>query len=206
MFLENWETIVYTCIFLLPGFIIKELIDSIVPPKGYNEIKFIFICIIYSIINLALWIWLDIIIFEKLKSNIVPFYIVLSSSNIVTSIVTGTVIGLIKHFELPIKIFRLFRIKMNHPIPTAWDYIFNKKEECFVTVRLKSGNTVSGNFFCNSFASSEATERDLYLEKIYDVDDNNIWNDVPRSLGMYISKDEIETIEFFTKEEIENGK
>lgn len=95
---------------------------------------------------------------------------------------------------------------MNHPIPTAWDYIFNKKEECFVTVTLKSGKTVSGNFFCNSFASSETIELDLYIEKIYDVDDNENWNEVPRSLGMYISKDEIETIEFFTMEEIENGK
>lgn len=206
MALDNWETIVYTCIFLLPGFIITELIDSIVPPKSFREVKFIFSCIIYSIINLALWIWLDIIIFEKLKTNLVPFYIVLSSSNIVTSIITGTIIGLIKHCELPRKIFRLFKVQMNHPIPTAWDYLFNKKEECFVTVTLKSGKTVSGNFFCNSFASSETTERDLYIEKIYDVDDNENWNEVPRSLGMYISKDEIETIEFFTMEEIENGK
>lgn len=206
MTLDNWETIVYTCIFLLPGFIITELIDSIVPPKSFKEVKFIFSCIIYSIINLALWIWLDVIIIEKFKSKTVPFYIVLSSSNVGTSIITGSIIGLIKHFELPRKLFGLFKIKMNHPVPTAWDYIFNKKEECFVTVTLKSGKTVSGNFFCNSFASSEATERDLYIEKIYDVDDNENWNEVPRSLGMYISKDEIETIEFFTMEEIENGK
>lgn len=206
MVLENWETIVYTCVFILPGFIITELIDSIVPPKSFRELKFIFSCIIYSIINLALWIWLDVIIFENLKSKTVLFYIVLSSSNIMTSIITGTIIGLIKHCELPRKIFRLFKVQMNHPIPTAWDYFFNKKEECFINVRLKSGNTVSGKFFCNSFASSESTERDLYIEKIYDVDDKNTWNEVPRSLGMYISKDEIETIEFFTVEEIENGK
>lgn len=206
MVLENWETIVYTCVFILPGFIITELIDSIVPPKSFRELKFIFSCIIYSIINLALWIWLDVIIFENLKSKNVLFYIVLSSSNIMTSIITGTIIGLIKHCELSRKIFRLFKVQMNHPIPTAWDYFFNKKEECFITVRLKSGNTVSGKFFCNSFASSEAAERDLYIEKIYDVDDKNTWNEVPRSLGMYISKGEIETIEFFTVEEIENGK
>lgn len=206
MALDNWETIVYTCIFLLPGFIITELIDSIVPPKSFREVKFIFSCIIYSIINLALWIWLDVIIIEKFKAKTVPFYIVLSSSNIVTSIITGSIIGLIKHFELSRKLFGLFKIKMNHPVPTAWDYFFNKKEECFVTIRLKSGNMVSGNFFSNSFASSDAEERDLYLEKIYDVDDANVWNEIPRGKGMYISKDEIETIEFFQKEDIENGK
>ena len=55
-------------------------------------------------------------------------------------------------------------------------------------------------------ASSDAEERDLYLEKIYDVDDANVWNEIPRGKGMYISKDEIETIEFFQKEDIENGK
>lgn len=206
MALDNWETIVYTCIFLLPGFIITELIDSIVPPKSFRKVKYIFSCIIYSIINLALWIWLDVIIIEKFKSKTVPFYIVLSSSNIVTSIITGSIIGLIKHFELPRKLFGLFKIKMNHPVPTAWDYFFNKKEECFVTIRLKSGYMVSGKFFSNSFASSDAEERDLYLEKIYDVDDANVWNEIPRGKGMYISKDEIETIEFFQKEDIENGK
>ena len=71
MVLENWETIVYTCVFILPGFIITELIDSIVPPKSFRELKFIFSCIIYSIINLALWIWLDVIIFKNLKSKTV---------------------------------------------------------------------------------------------------------------------------------------
>ena len=42
--------------------------------------------------------------------------------------------------------------------------------------------------------------------KKLETSDENTWNEVPRSLGMYISKDEIETIEFFTVEEIETQK
>ena len=204
MILENWETIVYTCVFLLPGFIINELVDSIVPPKAFKELKFFFSCIIYSIINLAVWIWLDIIIFEKLKSKTIPFYIILSSSNIVTSIITGTLIGLIKHCELPRKIFRLFKVHMNNPIPTAWDYFFNKKEPCFVVVTLKSGKTVYGLYSTESFASSENSERDLYIEETYNFNDEKEWKKIPRNKGIYINREEIETIEFYSMEEENN--
>ena len=88
MTLDNWETIVYTCIFLLPGFLIKEVIDSIVPPKFHNDVKFFFTCIIYSLLNLALWAWLDKIVYNHWKSeNLYLLYLALL--NIITAIFTG---------------------------------------------------------------------------------------------------------------------
>ena len=106
MTLENWETVVYTCIFLLPGFLIKEVIDSIVPPKFHNDVKFFFTCIIYSILNLAIWAWLDKIIYNTCKNeNIILLYLALL--NLFTSLVTGFIIGTIKYYNFPFNLIFL---------------------------------------------------------------------------------------------------
>lgn len=88
--------------------------------------------------------------------------------------------------------------KINNPIPTAWDYYFNKKEPCFVVITLKSGKSIYGLFSDKSFASSEQTERDLYIEKTYNFNDETEWKEIPRNKGIYINKEDIETIEFYS--------
>lgn len=195
MNLDSWETIVYTCIFLLPGFLIKEVIDSIVPPKFYNDVKFFFTCIIYSIFNLALWAWLDKIVYTNCKNeNTVLLYIALI--NLGTSFFTGFIIGFIKYYNFPFNILNIR--KLNNPIPTAWDYYFNKKEGCFVIIALKSGKKIYGLYAQNSFASSENSERDIYIERIYNYNNDEPWKEVPRSQGIYINREDIETIEFYS--------
>ena len=195
MNLDSWETIVYTCIFLLPGFLIKEVIDSIVPPKFHNDVKFFFTCIIYSILNLALWAWLDKIVYTNCKNeNTVFLYLALI--NLGTSLFAGFIIGFIKYYNFPFNILRIK--KLNNPIPTAWDYYFNKKEPCFVVITLKSGKSIYGLFSDKSFASSEQAERDLYIEKTYNFNDETEWKEIPRNKGIYINKEDIETIEFYS--------
>lgn len=198
MTLENWETVVYTCIFLLPGFLIKEVIDSFVPPKFHNDVKFFFTCIIYSILNLAIWAWLDKIIYNTCKNeNIILLYLALL--NLLTSLVTGFIIGTIKYYNFPFNL--IFLKKINNPIPTAWDFYFNKKESCFVVISLKSGKIIHGLYSENSFSSSETTERDLYIEKTYKYSNKKPWKEIPRNKGIYIDKNEIETIEFYSLED-----
>ncbi len=58
----------------------------------------------------------------------------------------------------------------------------------------------------DSFVSSDPTERDIYIQQIYDIDDPNNWN--PRNHGVLITGGEISTIEFWQlldSEETPNG-
>ena len=83
-----------------------------------------------------------------------------------------------------------------HAIPTAWDWKFGRMTSEWVLVTLKDGIRFAG--FCGpqSFISSGAQERDIYLQWIYDIDAENKWS--PRGEnGLLIAAGEVRTIEFW---------
>ena len=88
------------------------------------------------------------------------------------------------------------RVNKIHPVPTAWDYYFSKQEEAWIIVTLKNGKTIYGKFSEHSFASSDAEERDLYIEKTYNIKEDMTWVEDDKSNGILVPKDEVETIEF----------
>ncbi|WP_376100963.1 DUF6338 family protein (plasmid) [Roseomonas sp. CCTCC AB2023176] len=65
-----------------------------------------------------------------------------------------------------------------HVIPTAWDRTFGQFPAAWVTVTMKDGSKVSGFMGARSFASSDPKERDLYIEKVYRVDEEGAWHGV----------------------------
>ena len=102
----------------------------------------------------------------------------------------------------------LQRISLNpvHAVPTAWDWKFGRLGETYVLITLKDGTRFAGFFDSNSFVSSNANERDLYIRWIYDIEDEDEWVPVDGD-GILIAADEIQTVEFLhrvTKKEKEN--
>lgn len=53
MTIDSFEVVFYTCIFLLPGFIIKSIMDTLVPPIKHNDTKYFFLvcCIALLIVQ-----------------------------------------------------------------------------------------------------------------------------------------------------------
>ena len=86
-----------------------------------------------------------------------------------------------------------------HIIPAAWDWRFSSipREGLFVMVTLNSGERVAGLFRANSFASSDMSERDLYIEEEYTVTDAGEWESRPEKVGILISGKQIRYIEFW---------
>ena len=82
-----------------------------------------------------------------------------------------------------------------HVMPTAWDWKFGNTPAQWVLVTLKDGTRFAG--FCGkgSFMSSDPKERDLYVERVYDVDDEHVWH--PRESSVLIAPGEIRTMEFW---------
>lgn len=204
MILESWDIVFYTFLFVVPGYIIEEVVSSIIPIKRREEGIKLIRCLMYSVVNNALWFSWGLNLLLKIKATSqIWFWALLSLSVIVTGLITGLVIGLIKakglFRRLFNKCFSRFGVNLEHPIPSAWDYVFkNFTEGAWVTIRMDNDKFIRGKFYTNSFASSDEDYRDLYLEEVYILDENEEWVKINRSKGMWLSPDTIKHIEFLT--------
>lgn len=88
------------------------------------------------------------------------------------------------------------RLTVVHPVPSAWDWKFGQARAEWVLVILKDGKKFAGYFGSSSFSSSDQTERDIYIEKVYDLTDSGEWEDRGEG-GVLIAADQVKTIEFF---------
>ena len=198
MTIDSIEVVFYTCIFLLPGFIIKSVMDTLVPPAKHNDSKYFFSCLLYSIVNCAIWSWAYLLLNKIPEKYSIIYWISLLATTVVGATLLAVIIGVIRQKGAIEWLFEKLRINKIHPAPTAWDYYFSKQEEAWIVVTLKSGKTIYGKFSEHSFSSSDAEERDLYIEKTYIIKDDMTWEEDEKSKGILIAKEEIETIEFFT--------
>lgn len=92
------------------------------------------------------------------------------------------------------------------PEVSAWDYIFSLRKSYWVILHLKNGNKIAGSYSTKSFTSAFPNKQDIYLEELWKLDDDNKFSaKISRSAGLWISADEISSIEFFDYEEENNS-
>ena len=79
----------------------------------------------------------------------------------------GLLLGIERQRDGLYKLLRLCRLNPVHSMPTAWDWKFSKIRHVeWVLVTLKNGKRFAGRCDCQSFASSDPTERDIYLTSL----------------------------------------
>jgi len=82
-----------------------------------------------------------------------------------------------------------------HPVDTAWDWRFAGKPGGWVMAVLKDGTKWFGYLGTNSFLSSRPAERDIFIQQVYEVDENNTWT--PRVSGVWIAHGELQSLEIW---------
>jgi hypothetical protein len=88
--------------------------------------------------------------------------------------------------------------RIQAPYPTAWDYFFDKREQCFVLAHLKNGAMVGGFWGAGSYASSFPRDGDLYISTACSVDQNGVFiKVVDRTKGILLRKEQYTYLEFF---------
>lgn len=92
------------------------------------------------------------------------------------------------------------------PYPRAWDFIFNefaikpekyKHDGLFMIVTLKDGSKIAGVYAAPGHASLWPYDRDLFLGKLWQLDENDEqpMREVTGSIGIYIDESEVQSIE-----------
>ena len=189
---DSFVSIFYTALFVLPGYVITSVVNSINPQARFNESKFFLRCLLYSLVNLGVWCWAYNIVLEKtvLRSNLQ--WLLLAAVTLVGATILGLIIGVIKQKTLLSRLLNCLGISTIHPTALAWDYFFSKQESYYMIVKMDDDKTVRGWYSSNSFASSDPDNHDLYIEQCY----GEGWSEDPQSRGIYIPGDQIKYIEF----------
>jgi len=118
-------------------------------------------------------------------------------------ILYGALWGLFLQRGLDGKIFKKLGWKtfeQSH-VPTAWIELFSRRPESWIIVTLKDSTQVRGWFGITSHASSDEEQRDLFISHVVRQREDGQEELVKNTGGVYISADEIKTIEFINQAE-----
>ena len=92
--------------------------------------------------------------------------------------------------------FRENNSNMLMPQETAWDYVFSKGECYYVTIHLKDGKVIYGEYAGKSFSSSYPQTAQIYIEKQILLDKEGNPGKVNNSAGIWIAENDVSWIDF----------
>lgn len=139
---------------------------------------------------------LPAILYISSVESIWRLYAVWSLAIFVLPTILGILLGVSVQREWFRRVLRYFSLNPVHVMPTAWDWKFSSMQNQWILATLKDGTKFAG--FCgnDSFFSSDPGERDVYIQWVYDIDDNNNWV-CPGHKSVLIASGEIKTVEFW---------
>ena len=100
-------------------------------------------------------------------------------------------------------VLRRLSMPVQNPRRRAYDFAFTVNEvEGFVIVTYDDGTRIHGYYGENSLAANDAERSDLYLERIYEVQDDGQWYEMAPPRGALLSLSGMRSIEFLEPERI----
>lgn len=112
------------------------------------------------------------------------------------AVIFGVAVGLNASVGATRWLLRHCGLHLPHVMDSAWDWRFSRFPPSLMTITLKDGSRVSGWCGESSFIGSDPKDRDLYIEQVYDVDEQGNWAIKTLGKGIYIAGGEVRTIEF----------
>ncbi|MBU9710879.1 DUF6338 family protein [Evansella tamaricis] len=198
MTIGNLDILLYTLIFVVPGFIIDSIYRFCVPQQEAKGESVLLRFLLFSTLNFSvvfpILLWLYGIPYIKSNENVILYVSLLIVFFV--SVVIGLIISVITNKGWIRTFYMKIGIHTTHVIPTAWDYQFKKEEPTYLTVYLEDGRIVHGYWGSDSFASSIRDSKDIFLENIFDVNEEKAWNVISENKGIWIPEKSIKYIEF----------
>jgi hypothetical protein len=185
---STFNAVIYTVSFLVPGFLIDLTVSRFFYKKSEQVPLLLLRFLTYSCLNHVPWIFSYLLFRDRVAlDNSVFLAIIFVFIIFISPLFLGSTLGL------------GLKTLLGSGFPSAWDYQFSRiNEPLWVLVTLKDGSQIAGLFGKNSFAaSSESSERDLYLEDVYQLSEDNPWQPVTGTAGILIKAEEICYIEFW---------
>ena len=198
MTFASFDAVFFTIAFLVPGFIWESVLRLFLRRREDRADRAWVRFLTLSAFNYAFWSWLIYLLFARAGVLAQPWVAALAWFFIllVSPMALGAATGFLSQRATVRRLLARYGVYTVHPVPTAWDYVFSHSTGSWVLVTLADGSTVAGVFGARSFASSDASERDLFLERLYEVEDDGPWQPMPMNRGVWIRGEAIRAIEF----------
>ena len=193
---KSLENVSYIIVFLVPGIIISyvrsKFLTGRIPSRTdqvlyYFSITVCYYAVIYPFVHYINWTQQS----DYYYGLMWIFFV------IVAPLFVGLILGFEVTFDWSRRMLSRLGLDVVHPIPTAWDWVFGSGRRSWIIITLKDDTKFYGYCGENSFISSDPTERDIYIEKIYNYTENGDWED-SGDKGVLIVHGEIRTIELIT--------
>ncbi len=114
-------------------------------------------------------------------------------------LVIGIAAAYIHQWNWLYRVAKRLKLRVSHHMPAAWDYAFERmSSSTYVLVKLTDGTQFAGLMGKRSFASSAEQERDLLIEKVFEVPkDGSPWKPVEPVRAVLLCGKDIKTVEIF---------
>lgn len=198
MGLDTVSAVLIAIAFLMPGFILSSVLGMFFRRRSRSATETTLQYLTFSCVNHGLWSWLIVIMLYGDWLNQRP--IVTGGLVFVILFVSPICLGIagawLTRRERVRALLSAVGFRVQRFIPTAWDFKFEQEQLAWVVVRLRDGSNVYGFLGTESFAGDEPSERDLYLEAVFEPSEHGHWQPAPSTRGILIKAGEIAAIEF----------
>jgi hypothetical protein len=179
-------------LFFFPGFISLKVYDLLVPNEKRNFSHDFLEAVSYSILNLSLLVFLLApAIYFKWYENIWIFCVIA----LFTLLVFPVIWPILFHWICAKNFFSKWFVS---PIKRPWDWVFARLEPSWVIVHLHDGRKIGGIWDRKSYASSFPVKEQIYLEKVWKLDEQGGFeNPIESSKGIILLGEDVSSVEFF---------
>lgn len=187
------EAIQLFIIFVVPGFISIKAYELLFPSQQPDSSKQLIDAVSFSSLNFAfLYIPIRLIENSAIKTTC-PF-----SYYIFYIFILFLAPLLWVFIWQKIRLSKWFQSNAPHPTQKPWDFVFAQRKPYYVIVTLKNDKKIGGLFASKSFASSTPAPEQIYLEKAWELNENDRFKkEYDETAGVIILSSEIVTVEFF---------
>ena len=195
--------------FIVPGFIIYYIRSKFTTGRMERANRILIELIALGAVNFAVWSWLIVIwvAFEDANTNTWLSVLIWFVVVFLSPIALGILASYDTQHGWSERAFRKMGLHPVHPVPAAWDYVFPRISTAnWVLITFHDGSFVGGFFGPKSFASSDPSERDLYIEQIFHIRGDGQWQMGPEGKGILIKDQDIAYIELIDVGGNDDGK
>ncbi len=160
--------------YLLAGWIIILMRSRSVAGLRPRATDLLMETVIFSLGNQLAWLMITSFFLVPLNISLSP-RISFFAEILVLPVTIGLLLGWSLTFSMRNAFLRRLALPVTHPVERAHDFAFQDRPACFVILTYHDGIVIRGYFGEKSLAASDQTRSDIYLERLYDVGEQDQW-------------------------------